>query len=401
MAELNINGRMVVKNFKKQFKEEFGGSLRVYKGQNFADDDATLASIRAEGCKGGELTLRANMLVGNFENKMQELFGIKVQVADADNKKLVDNSLTLGAVGRGEVKKKAERKSEVDSSITPKENSQEDMPIPASSPKWVELQLSVDAGYRLHLIPIIGEESNDMADEMIGNGEVDYGMVDDIECSLCDRDLGDYRLCFDFYNADEDHTWTDANGDVIEGVDENCIDININKGWFEEDGIEPDDNFKLIDKLVPGESLGNGDEKEIYNDIMARHNEGVDDEHVDIIKDAICRRMKQVSEQLVKDGLIDNADDARFILQFGVANECYIEYTVPVAGEFDSNLLRPLACEDWSDCSNVSEVMYEYMPDRLSELVIYDGKLYLGSCSASGDYNYQADIVNCDLESFM
>lgn len=31
MAELNINGRMVVKNFRKQFKEEFGGSLRVYK----------------------------------------------------------------------------------------------------------------------------------------------------------------------------------------------------------------------------------------------------------------------------------------------------------------------------------------------------------------------------------
>ena len=107
MAELNINGRMMVKNFKRQFKKEFGGSLRVYKGQNLADDDATLASIRAEGHKGGELTLRANMLVGTFEEKMQELFGIKVQVADADDKKLVDNALTLGAVGRGEVKKKA------------------------------------------------------------------------------------------------------------------------------------------------------------------------------------------------------------------------------------------------------------------------------------------------------
>lgn len=107
MAELNINGRLLVKNFKKQFKEVFGGSLRVYKGKNFADDNLTLAAIRAEGCKGGELTLRANMLVGNFEDKMQELFGIKVQVADADDKKLVDNGLTLGAVGRGEVKKKA------------------------------------------------------------------------------------------------------------------------------------------------------------------------------------------------------------------------------------------------------------------------------------------------------
>ena len=82
MAELNINGRLLVKNFKKQFKEVFGGSLRVYKGQNFADDNLTIAAIRDEGCKGGELTLRTNMLVGNFEDKMQELFGIKVQVAD-------------------------------------------------------------------------------------------------------------------------------------------------------------------------------------------------------------------------------------------------------------------------------------------------------------------------------
>lgn len=67
MAGLNINGRMMVKNFKKQFKEVFGGSLRVYKGQNFADDEATLTSICVEGCKGGELTLRANTLVGNFD----------------------------------------------------------------------------------------------------------------------------------------------------------------------------------------------------------------------------------------------------------------------------------------------------------------------------------------------
>ena len=185
MAELNINGRMLVKNFKRQFKEVFGASLRVYKGQNYADDNLTLAAIRAEGCKGGELTLRANMLVGNFEDKMQELFGIKVQVADADDKKLVDNGLTLGAVGRGEVKKKVEKPAgsprESESNDNQKQETNNNNQINSiameTTNKKLTLNLSVDSCYRINLIPIVGEESNEMADEMIGNGEVDYGMA--------------------------------------------------------------------------------------------------------------------------------------------------------------------------------------------------------------------------------
>ena len=59
MAELKINGRTTVRKLKADFKAAFGSSLRVYmapscKGR-MADDAATLASIRAEGAKGGEL----------------------------------------------------------------------------------------------------------------------------------------------------------------------------------------------------------------------------------------------------------------------------------------------------------------------------------------------------------
>ncbi len=46
MAEFNISGRMAVKTLKKQFKDAFGATLRVYNGKKFADDNATLASIR-------------------------------------------------------------------------------------------------------------------------------------------------------------------------------------------------------------------------------------------------------------------------------------------------------------------------------------------------------------------
>lgn len=57
MAEFTLNGRTKVKTLKANFKENFGATLRVYKSATckgaFADDDATLASIRAEGAKGG------------------------------------------------------------------------------------------------------------------------------------------------------------------------------------------------------------------------------------------------------------------------------------------------------------------------------------------------------------
>ncbi len=146
MAELNINGRMLVKNFRKQFKEVFGGSLRVYNGDDIADDEATLATIRAEGCKGGELTLRANTLVGNFENKMMELFGIKVQVADIEDRELVADDITLGAVGRGEVKKKTLENCNKPKPEAAKEPKTETEPV-AMKEKEFEVTLYSDEAY--------------------------------------------------------------------------------------------------------------------------------------------------------------------------------------------------------------------------------------------------------------
>lgn len=104
MAEFKLDGRMKVKTLKANFKKEFGSTLRVYKSESckgaFADDDATLASLRAEGKKGGELIVGGNLRVGNFEKKIAEMYGIGVQVADKDDKKLADNSATLVGAGK-------------------------------------------------------------------------------------------------------------------------------------------------------------------------------------------------------------------------------------------------------------------------------------------------------------
>ena len=104
MAEIALKGNMKVKTLKADFKKAFGSTLRVYmsptcKGR-MADDDATLASIRAEGAKGGELKVVGHMQVGNFEKKIVEMYGIGVQVANANDTALADNSATLCGAGK-------------------------------------------------------------------------------------------------------------------------------------------------------------------------------------------------------------------------------------------------------------------------------------------------------------
>ena len=104
MADFKLDGRMKVKSLKDNFKKTFGATLRVYKSVTckgaMADEDATLASLRAEGYKGGELVVGSNLRVGSFDKKIAELYGIGVQVADKDDKKLADNDITLAAAGK-------------------------------------------------------------------------------------------------------------------------------------------------------------------------------------------------------------------------------------------------------------------------------------------------------------
>ena len=103
MADLRIDSRMKVKTFKANFKKAFGASLRVYTTATCkakADDEATLGSLMTTGAKGGEQTFGGNLRVGNFEKKVTEMYGIGVQVANADDTKLAKDDITLVAAGK-------------------------------------------------------------------------------------------------------------------------------------------------------------------------------------------------------------------------------------------------------------------------------------------------------------
>lgn len=103
MADLRIDSRMKVKTLKANFKKAFGATLRVYTTGTCkakADDEATLGQLMAAGTKGGEETFGSNLRVGNFEKKINEMYGIGVQVANSADTKLSDNTITLAAAGK-------------------------------------------------------------------------------------------------------------------------------------------------------------------------------------------------------------------------------------------------------------------------------------------------------------
>lgn len=97
MASIKISGRMKVKTLKDEFKKAFGVGIRLYNGVKFADDDATLASIRKGDAKGGDVEIHGNLKVGNAEKLILDNFGIKNQIEDKTGE-LADNNVTLGSL---------------------------------------------------------------------------------------------------------------------------------------------------------------------------------------------------------------------------------------------------------------------------------------------------------------
>jgi len=99
---MKAHGKMLVKNFKSSFKAEFGVDINVHNGLStgsYADDGATLASIRSEKASGPseELELHGNMSVRTAEKAIQDALGFKVQVLNKSGKN-ADNSARLNAI---------------------------------------------------------------------------------------------------------------------------------------------------------------------------------------------------------------------------------------------------------------------------------------------------------------
>ena len=95
---MKIHGNMLVSTVKKDFKKEFGLTMRIYKGMgnNFADESKTISDIRADGNSGGKINIHRSTHVSNLENQIEKEFGIRMKVAYSDNSDLIrDRNISL------------------------------------------------------------------------------------------------------------------------------------------------------------------------------------------------------------------------------------------------------------------------------------------------------------------
>lgn len=121
MAKLNMTSSMTVGELKKQFKDAFGSSLKVYKGGRVADDSLALSEI---GLKAdGALECRSSLTVASFINRMMNDHGLKVKVYTCDEWVACLDGLTLEATGK--VKKNAV-KADMESMIAYQRQDKED-----------------------------------------------------------------------------------------------------------------------------------------------------------------------------------------------------------------------------------------------------------------------------------
>ena len=90
--EIKVDGRLLVSTLCDRFKEEFGGTLRVYQGNKRLTGTEKVADIATAT---GAYECRGSKTVGGFEKDMLDKFGIKVQVASADDWVLALDQMTL------------------------------------------------------------------------------------------------------------------------------------------------------------------------------------------------------------------------------------------------------------------------------------------------------------------
>ena len=125
MAGFSMTGQMKLGTAQRHFKKEFGLTLRMYDGRSLADENQTLSKVRKKEGTSKGLSVAKNMKVGNLEKKIEEEFGIKVQIAGSDDSYLCENKLSLKAAvdedGKKLVRKarKEAKQDDVDEDDTP------------------------------------------------------------------------------------------------------------------------------------------------------------------------------------------------------------------------------------------------------------------------------------------
>lgn len=105
--DFHLHPNKKVKSIQSEFKDNFGLTLRVYKGKQFVDSDMTFAALNQKTSKdiqskNDDLSIKASMSISNFEKLIEAHYGLTVQVANEFDTYCINNKYTLGQASRKE-----------------------------------------------------------------------------------------------------------------------------------------------------------------------------------------------------------------------------------------------------------------------------------------------------------
>lgn len=106
-ADFHLAPNKKIKSIQSEFKNNFGLTLRVYKGKALADPEMTFAQLNQRTSKSinasnTDLIIRANMNIGDFEKLIDQHFGVTVQIANEFDTYCINNKYTIGQASRKE-----------------------------------------------------------------------------------------------------------------------------------------------------------------------------------------------------------------------------------------------------------------------------------------------------------
>jgi hypothetical protein len=105
--DFHIAANKKLKTIQAEFKENFGLTLRIYKGKQLADPEMTIAGLNKKTsneihAKSSDLSIKASLNIGEFEKLIENHFGLTIQVANEFDTYCVNNKYTLGQAARKE-----------------------------------------------------------------------------------------------------------------------------------------------------------------------------------------------------------------------------------------------------------------------------------------------------------
>lgn len=105
--DFHISANKKLKTIQSEFKDNFGLTLRIYKGKQLADPEMTIAGLNKKTSseihtKSSDLSIKASMNIGEFEKLILDHYGLTIQVANEFDSYCVNNKYTLGQAARKE-----------------------------------------------------------------------------------------------------------------------------------------------------------------------------------------------------------------------------------------------------------------------------------------------------------